>query len=157
MRHRWSQDTETYKMRGLNQARRRKYGKNCNFKLGRWRTVWSTTVGLAFLTSLTHKVRLGPGITKTVLLLTTFLIDIRAGTNVSNEDYSNSSGKCIIKRLESPNFGMTTREVINMENMIPLTVPVGDSQDWVRIEVARILALNALLGTTCCDKCIRGT
>lgn len=108
------------------------------------------------LTNATYKVRLGIGLTKTVLHLATCGVDTGERANLIYEDYLKPQRKCRRKRLKSPELIMATKERTKIQGAIPLVVQIIPLQVQIQIGIVQNLAANTLLVMTYIDSCIRG-
>lgn len=100
------------------------------------------------------KIRIGTGLTKTIVHPTGCLVDNGEGPDLIKKDYWNPQFKFIIELIESLKFITANTEVISIHGGILLVVHMGDLQTRIWLDFVQNVAADVLLRTTYIDKCI---
>lgn len=105
-----------------------------------------------FLTKVTYKVRVGIGLTKTVLHLILCLIGTGAGPTLSNEDYFKPQLKYRIRRLGSQQLTRQQKRSLELMVLILFVAQMRDLQAPIWFRIVQNLAVNILLRSTYIDR-----
>lgn len=110
---------------------------------------------VTLLKGLKNKNTVNIGFRMAVMRPTTCFVHTENGHSLTNEDYLKPKLKFCFKRMLPPELKMETKDMIDIQGVVLLAVPMRDMQVRIWFGVVQNLAVDFHFGTTSICKCIR--
>lgn len=111
---------------------------------------------VSFFRKATSCVRVSVGTSSNAVATVVSIVDTSAGPILVIEDFLPSAWRRLIKAIKSPPLRTANCEVVSVEALVPLLVPMDDLSSHPLFVVGENLTVSVLLETSFVDCCIRG-